>query len=134
MGGTWSINPENGRGSASLFGPPGLMGSEKLKKSFRPCYRQPLSRIGRPNELKIWFVGKCASWWEGGTGSLRGPPHKILRATDVLGEYLEQSPYCLVNPQAQEGWGWPTSQKVLVAELDLELLGVLIPILMSHDK
>lgn len=32
-----------------------------------------------------------------------------------------------MDPQVQEGWGWPRSQEVLVAELDLELLGVLIP-------
>lgn len=48
---------------------------------------------------------------------------------------MEQSLPCLdENPQAQEGWGWPRSQEVLVAELDLELLDVLIPVLMSHDK
>lgn len=48
-----------------------------------------------------------------------------FRAQEALREYLEQSPHCLdVNPRTQEGQGWPRSQEVLVAELDLELPGV----------
>ena len=39
-----------------------------------------------------------------------------------------------MDPQAQEGWNWSNAQEVLVAELDLELLDVLIPILMSCNK
>lgn len=53
-----------------LFCSPGPKG---LTKSIRP-YNKSYPRKGRPTELKdLVCRSKCASWWEGGTGSPEVP-------------------------------------------------------------